>query len=55
VAPQPVVIETPVPSPGPWVLDRDEHFARKAVIAHTGYRAFDAAFVAGRRTLAASM
>ncbi|HVL68918.1 MAG TPA: hypothetical protein VM364_16805 [Vicinamibacterales bacterium] len=43
-----VIIEAPVASPRAGILDRDEHFARKAVIADAGYGSLDAALVTGR-------
>jgi hypothetical protein len=39
-----VVIEAPLPAPRAGIIKGDEHFARKAVIADTGYGALDAAF-----------
>jgi hypothetical protein len=46
VAPQPVVIQTPVPAPRAGVVECREHFAGKAVIADTGHGALHAPFVA---------
>ena len=45
---QAVLIEAPVASPRAGILDRDEHFACEAVIAHPGDRPLDAPLVTGR-------
>jgi hypothetical protein len=45
---QAVLIEAPVVSPRAGILDREEHFTRKAVIADAGYGPLDAPFVTGR-------
>jgi len=43
-----VIIEAPVAPPGAGILDREEHFARKAVVADARYGPLDAPLVTGR-------
>jgi len=44
VAPEAVVIETPVPAPRARVVERDQHFPGKAIVADPGDGPFDAPF-----------